>query len=73
MGLGTTKWEKPGGIVIPGKYQQSPRLAVWYKHGYSQAQRGFTPSDNWLRRLDEDKAVSEAYRDGHRAGERFRD
>ncbi|HEX2923368.1 MAG TPA: hypothetical protein VHS28_05000 [Chloroflexota bacterium] len=53
---------------VPGKYQESSRLQVWYRHGYSQAARGFTPTENWLNCLRQDKAVSEAYYEGYRAG-----
>jgi hypothetical protein len=65
--------EHPPKIVVPEKYRQAPRLELWYKSGFNQARRGLTPTEAWLRRMDQDKAVSEAFRAGHRAGKSTRD
>ncbi len=69
MGLIKANSRRSMQLPIPNRYQGDLRLAIWYRHGFSQAQRGFTPSEQWLHRLDEDKAVSQAYWAGHRDGE----
>ena len=60
-------------IAVPERYQEPPRLRVWYKFGFNQAQRGFTADEGWLGRVGEDTEVLEAYRDGRRAGKASRD
>lgn len=60
-------------ITVPERYQDPPRLRVWYKFGFSQAQKGFSPDDDWLGRVGEDISVLDAYRDGRRAGKTLRD
>ena len=60
-------------IAVPERYQEPPRLRIWYKFGFSQAHRGFTADEGWLSRVGEDTQVLEAYRDGKRAGKASRD
>ena len=62
----------PAAITVPERYQDPPRLRVWYKFGFSQAQKGFTPDDDWIGRVGEDEAVLEAYHDGRQAGKALR-
>ncbi len=68
----TNSIERPTEIVVPEKYQHSPRLTLWYRHGFSKAWRGFAPTEDWLERLQEDAPASEAYYAGHQAGEASR-
>lgn len=60
-------------VLVPAKYQELSRLHVWYRHGFSQASRGFTPTEDWLKCLKQDRGVSEAYTEGYRAGMKSRD
>lgn len=72
MALPAVKWRGSGSIAVPDKYLHSPRLVLWYKHGFSEALREFTPSENWIGRLVQDRPASEAYREGRRAAEALR-
>ena len=59
-------------VQVPEKYWQPPRLAVWYRHGFGAARRGFVHTAGWLQRLAEDEPAADAYRDGYRDGDALR-
>lgn len=61
--------EQTSEVVMPSRYRQDPRLTLWFKCGFNQARKGIVPAEDWIRRIDQDKAVSEAFHEGHRAGE----
>ncbi len=56
-------------IRMPDRYRHDTRLSLWYKCGFNQAQKGFTPSENWLDLVSQDRLAWEAFNDGRRAAE----